>query len=187
MRIDKVIVFLMQDNDRFIGRTDAPSATLEDGFWRLGSAIVTAPNQPPTRYDFRRLPTDLTRGNINDSFAPRRQYLFGRFPASSGFSENTGFSGVRHLLHWHTHLALPLMLAAVVILAATFSLRPIRRGGAAVMMVSESAQAFFSIFLSDVVYALGVSSKLPVIMAAWSPALITSFLGIAVLLHLEDG
>ena len=54
-------------------------------------------------------------------------------------------------------------------------------------MASGIGMGFLLYFLSDVVYALGVSSKLPVIMAAWSPALITSFLGIAVLLHLEDG
>ena len=187
MRIDKVIVFLMQENDRFVGRIDAPSATLEDGFWRLDSAVVTAPNQPPARYDIRRLPTDLTRGNINDSFAPPETISFWALPGFIRILENTGFSGVRHLLHWHTHLALPLMLAAVVILAATFSLRPIRRGGTAIIMVSGIGTGFLLYFLSDVVYALGVSSKLPVVLAAWSPALITSFLGVAVLLHLEDG
>ena len=55
------------------------------------------------------------------------------------------------------------------------------------MVVSGIGTGFLLYFLSDVVYALGVSSKLPVVIAAWSPALITSFLGISVLLHLEDG
>lgn len=187
MRIGKVIVFLMQDDDRFVGRIDAPSATLEDGFWRLDAAVVTAPNRAPTRYNVRRLPTDLTRGNINDSFAPPETISFWALPGFIKILENTGFSGVRHLLHWHTHLALPLMLAAIVLLAATFSLRPVRRGGAAIMVVSGIGTGFLLYFLSDVVYALGVSSKLPVLMAAWSPALITLFLGVSVLLHLEDG
>ena len=79
------------------------------------------------------------------------------------------------------------MLAAVVILAATFSLSPVRRGGAAVMIVSGIGTGFLLYFLSDVIYALGVSSKLPVVMAAWSPAVVASFLGISVLLHVEDG
>ena len=78
-------------------------------------------------------------------------------------------------------------LSAVVILAATFSLCPVRRGGAAVMIVSGLGTGFLLYFLSDVVYALGVSSKLPVVIAAWSPALIASFLGVSVLLHVEDG
>ena len=187
VRLDKVIVFLMQDGDRFIGRIDARTATLEDGFWRLDGAVVTEPNKAPARFEVRRLPTDLTSGNINDSFAPPETISFWALPGFIKVLENAGFSGVRHMLHWHTHLALPLMLAAVVILAATFSLRPIRRGGAAVLLVSGIGTGFLLYFLSDVVYALGVSSKLPVVMAAWSPALITAFLGISVLLHLEDG
>jgi lipopolysaccharide export system permease protein len=187
VRLDKVIVYLMQDGDRFVGRVDAKTATLENGFWRLDNAVLTEPNKPPARYDIRRLPTDLTIGNINDSFAPPATISFWALPGFIKVLENAGFSGVRHLLHWHTHLALPLMLAAVVILAATFSLRPIRRGGGAVLIVSGIGTGFLLYFLSDVVYALGVSSKVPILMAAWSPALITSFLGIAVLLHLEDG
>ncbi|PPR10642.1 MAG: hypothetical protein CFH41_01631 [Alphaproteobacteria bacterium MarineAlpha11_Bin1] len=187
MRIDKVIVFRMKEDNQFVGRIDAPIATLEEGFWRLKQAVVTAPNQPPTREDIRRLPTDLTRGNINDSFAPPETISFWALPGFISIMENTGFSGVRHLLHWHTHLALPLMLAAVVILAATFSLRPGRRGGTAVIIVSGIGVGFVLYFLSDVAYALGVSSKLPIVLAAWSPAIITLFLGVAVLLHLEDG
>lgn len=187
VRLDKVIVFLMQDGDRFVGRIDAKSATLEDGFWRLDNAVLTEPNKAPARFSIRRLPTDLTSGNINDSFAPPETISFWALPGFIKVLENAGFSGVRHMLHWHTHLALPLMLAAVVILAATFSLRPIRRGGAAVLLVSGIGTGFLLYFLSDVVYALGVSSKLPVVMAAWSPALVTAFLGVSVLLHLEDG
>ena len=187
VRLNNVIVFLMQDGDRFIGRIDAKSATLESGFWRLDNAVLTEPNKAPVRFDLRRLPTDLTSGNINDSFAPPETISFWALPGFIKVLENAGFSGVRHMLHWHTHLALPLMLAAVVILAATFSLRPIRRGGAAVLLVSGVGTGFLLYFLSDVVYALGVSSKLPVALAAWSPALITSFLAVAVLLHLEDG
>ncbi len=187
VRLDNVIVYLMQDGDRFVGRIDAKSAMLETGFWRLDDAVLTEPNKAPTRFDVQRLPTDLTSGNINDSFAPPETISFWALPRFIQVLENAGFSGVRHMLHWHAHLALPLMLAAVVVLAATFSLRPIRRGGAAVRLVSGVGTGFLLYFLSDVVYALGVSSKVPVIMAAWCPALITSFLAVAVLLHLEDG
>ena len=187
VRLDGVIVFLMEDKDRFVGRIDAPSATLEDGFWRLENAILTTPESPPTHLEVRRLPTDLTRDNINDSFAPPETISFWALPGFINVLEKAGFSGVRHLLHWHTHLALPLMLAAVVILAATFSLRPLRRGGTAILVVTGVATGFLLYFLSDVVYALGVSSKLPVALAAWSPALVSTFIGVAILLHLEDG
>ena len=187
MQIEKVIVFLMQDGDRFVGRIDAPFAKLNNGFWLLENAVVTAPNQSPRKYKTKKLPTDLTPANINDSFASPETISFWELPAFIDVLKSMGFSGVRHLLHWHSHLALPVMLAAIVILAATFCLRPIRRGGTAILLVLGIGTGFLLYFLSDVIYALGLSSKLPIILAAWSPALITLFSGIAVLLHLEDG
>lgn len=187
VRLNDVIVFQMGNNDYFVGRIDAPRATLEAGFWRLDDAVVTTPNAPPERTDIRRIPTDLTHDNINDSFASPETISFWALPGFIDVLEKAGFPGVRHLLHWHSHLALPLMLAAVVILAATFSLRPVRRGGAAILIVAGIGTGFLLYFLSDVVYALGVSSKIPVILSAWSPALVSSFIGIAILLHLEDG
>lgn len=187
VRLDKVIVFLMGENDRFIGRLDAPTATLENGFWRLDNPVLATPEAPPTRLEFRRLPTDLTPNNITDSFAPPETISFWALPGFIHVLENAGFSGLRHLLHWYSHLALPLTLAAVVILAATFSLRPVRRGGTTILIVSGIGTGFLLYFLSDVVYALGASSKIPAIMAAWSPAVVSMSLGIAILLHLEDG
>ena len=187
VKLNDVIVFLMGENDRFIGRIDAPSATLEPGFWRLDKANVTTPNAPPERLELRRIPTDLTADNINDSFASPETISFWALPGFIAVLEKAGFPGIRHLMQWHIHLALPLLLAAVVLLAATFSLRPVRRGGGAVLMVAGVGSGFLLYFLSDVIYALGVSAKIPVLMAAWSPAAVSSLIGIAILLHLEDG
>ena len=42
-------------------------------------------------------------------------------------------------------------------------------------------------FISDLVLALGLSGKLPPVLAAWTPAGIFTLLGVAGLFHLEDG
>jgi len=42
-------------------------------------------------------------------------------------------------------------------------------------------------FLTDVVFALGLSSTIPVALAAWTPFGISTLLGVTLLLHLEDG
>ena len=46
---------------------------------------------------------------------------------------------------------------------------------------------FFLYFMSDLVFALGLSSRIPEVLAAWTPATVTTLLGVASLLHLEDG
>ena len=75
----------------------------------------------------------------------------------------------------------------MTLFAAAFTLRPQRRGGAATIVALGVATGFIIYFASDVVYALGLSARLPPLLAACSPAAIGCLLGTGVLFHLEDG
>ena len=55
------------------------------------------------------------------------------------------------------------------------------------LMVSGVAAGFLLYFLSDIVFALGLSAKIPVLLAAWTPAGVSMIFGASMLLHLEDG
>ena len=81
----------------------------------------------------------------------------------------------------------PLLFCAMVLVAASFSLRMQRRGGAIALLMSGVAAGFLLYFLSDVVFALGLSAKIPVLLAAWTPAGVSMIFGVSMLLHLEDG
>ena len=187
MKLRKVVVFLIHDLDTFAGRIDAPVARLEDGYWALDEVRVTGPGGPPRYLKRHRIDTDLTPENINDSFAPPETMSFWALPEFIAVLKAAGFSGLRHRLYWHSRLALPLLLSAMVLLAATFSFRPVRRGGAGLAIAGGVAVGFLLYFLSDVVAALGVSARIPVVLAAWSPATVSCLLGTAMLFHLEDG
>ena len=82
---------------------------------------------------------------------------------------------------------MPVLFSAMILLAATFSLRPQRRGRVGLVILTGVMTGFLLYFLSNFVFALGLSAKIPVILAAWAPAGISMLLGIAMLLHLEDG
>lgn len=187
MLLRDVMVLLMQGTDTFVGRIDAPAATLEPGHWTLHDARLNSPDAPPRPLLSHRIDTDITAENIQDSFAPPQTVSFWALPAFIRVLERAGFSALRHRLHWYAQTADPALLCAMVLLAATFSLRPIRRGGTAVRMVGGIVTGFLLYFLSDVVSALGVSARIPVALAAWSPATISCLLGTAILFHLEDG
>ena len=55
------------------------------------------------------------------------------------------------------------------------------------MIVGGVASGFLLYFLSDVVFALGLSAKIPVALAAWTPTGVSLIFGASMLLHLEDG
>ena len=94
---------------------------------------------------------------------------------------------VKHRLQWHSVLSVPLLLFAMVLLAATFSLRLTRRGGTGLLIAGGVTAGFVLFFMTDLVLALGLSGKIPVVLAAWTPAGVSTLLGLSLLFHLEDG
>ena len=187
IRLSEVIVLMLQDNDKFVGRIDAANARLRRGYWALSDARLRPSEGTPRSIPYHEIDTDLTPENIQDSFAPPETIAFWALPGFISVLEAAGFSGLRHRLYWHSQLAIPVLLSAMVLLAATFSLRPVRRGGAGLAVVCGVATGFLLYFVSDVVSALGVSGRVPVVLAAWSPAVVSCLLGTAMLFHLEDG
>lgn len=182
-----VVVYLMEGEDRFIGRIDAPTAKLVPGHWRLQHARINDLTGQLRTADTYSIVTDLTEENIQDSFAPPETLSFWALPKFISVLEKAGFSALRHRLYWQSKLAEPLFLCAMVLLAAAFSLRHVRRGGAMTVAVAGIGTGFLLFFMSDVVGALGASGSVPVALAAWSPAIISGFFGATMLLHLEDG
>jgi lipopolysaccharide export system permease protein len=75
----------------------------------------------------------------------------------------------------------------MVLIAAIFSLRMQRRGGTTLMIVGGVASGFILFVVSNIVFALGISDKVPVALAAWTPTGVSLIFGISTLLHLEDG
>jgi lipopolysaccharide export system permease protein len=187
MTLFDVIVFRFDDTSAFTSRIDAERARLGEGRWVLTDALLTQPGREGTRRDEVTLPTQLTPDKIYQSFAPPETISFWRLPEFIRLLENAGFAAEPHRLQFHRLLAKPLLFAGMVLTAAIFSLRQHRRGGVAVTILAGALTGFGVFVLSNLVFAVGLSAALPVVVAAWTPALIVAMLAAAVLLHLEDG
>jgi len=187
MVLQDVIIYLFEGSDRFISRIDANAAELKDGAWNLSEVWLTAPDKPPKFIDFHTIKTDLTLTKIQESFAPPETMSFWDLLGFIETMENAGFSALKHRLYYYSLLARPFLLCAMVLIAATFSLRLTRYGGTSLIVGGGILAGFLFYFFSDVIYALGLSASLPVLLSAWSPVGITTLLGLAMLMHLEDG
>jgi lipopolysaccharide export system permease protein len=187
MQLTDVIVFLFDNDNRFLARLDANSATLMNGYWRMHNVIYSVEGQPPVNYAEYRLPTDLTLAQIEDSFASPMTLSFWQLPGFISVLQKAGFSALNHRIYWHSLMASPVLLTAMIFLAAVFSLRMTRRGGVALLITAGIATGFTLHFASDLINALGAAGSLPVWLAAWAPALICLMTGVGLMLHLEDG
>lgn len=185
--LENVTILFFNGVDQFARRVDAKEARLEPGHWLVLNGVRWHKNGQSETFDRLELTTDLTPRRLQDSFASPDTMSFWELPGFIRLLEVSGFATQRHRLYYYALLARPFLLCAMVLIAATFSLRMQRRGGATLMIVGGVATAFALFFLSDVVFALGLSATIPVSLAACTPTGVSTLLGLAMLFHLEDG
>jgi len=188
LKLREVSVFVSDSREHFLYRLEATVGQLHSGFFHLEQAHLMRADRPVEDFPAYDFDTELTLARIQDNFASPETVSFWELPGFIRFFESAGFSANRQRLYFQSMLASPLLLCAMVLVAAVFSLRPdLRSGGLLMRLCGGVISGFVFYFFSKVVYALGLSATLPVILAAWSPAVVTGLIGTATLFHLEDG
>lgn len=177
----------LKGEDVYAGRLDAESALLRNGFWELHNAHLTVPERPTEKRALYRLPTSLTLDRIQESFAPPQTLSFWELPQFIATLESAGLSSLKHRMFFYRLLAQPLLLCAMVLLAAVFTPRSMRRGGTLAVVISGIVAGFILFMTNDVALTFGVSGTIPPFLAAWAPAIASLMLGVAALLQKEDG
>jgi lipopolysaccharide export system permease protein len=184
---EEISVFRLDGADRLLARIEAARGSLAGGEWRLEDARTIRPDQLPDKPGTLTLPTDLTVSRVQESFALPDTLSVWALPNFIDLLERSGFSAVRHRLHFQTLLALPLLAATMSLVSAGFSMRPARRGGVARMIGSGVLAGFALFVVSKVAEEFGQSGALPPLLAAWVPAASGLMLAVSLLLHVEDG
>jgi lipopolysaccharide export system permease protein len=182
-----VSVFRLDGRDRLLTRIEASQAILGPGAWHLQNARTIRPEQMPEPPATISLPTDLTVARVQESFASPDTLSFWALPDFIALLDRSGFSSIRHRLHFQALLALPLLAGTMGLVSAGFSMRPARRGGVAQMIGSGVAAGFVLFVVSKMAEEFGQSGALPVVLAAWAPTAAGLMLALALLLHTEDG
>ncbi|GJL85572.1 MAG: LPS export ABC transporter permease LptG [Micavibrio sp.] len=185
--LKNVTVLYFDENDWFESRVDAKQATLEKGRWLFSDVMIYKVQEEVRNENFYALPTQLTPEDIEESFASPETMSFWRLPGYIQTLEETGFDATRLRVYYQSLLSQPLMFAAMVLLAATVSMRPPRFRGGMVLFALGVFIGFLVFFMSSFLQALGASGQIPTILAAWSPALICFLSGVGVMMNLEDG
>jgi lipopolysaccharide export system permease protein len=183
----QVSVFRLDGADKLLDRVEATRATLGKGNWILDNARTMKADQLPGPPEEMSLPTDLTVSRVQESFASPDTLSVWALPSFIALLDRSGFSSIRHRLHFQALMALPLLCATMCLVSAGFSMRPARRGGVAKMIGSGVAAGFVLFVVSKIAEEIGQSGALPVALAAWAPAVSGLMLAVALLLHTEDG
>jgi lipopolysaccharide export system permease protein len=188
LRLHDLSILYIGADKRFTSRVEANSATLLDGVFRLQDAWDMQPGRPSVHVPTMEIATSLTPQRINDNFASPESISFWQLPEYIAYFEASGFSTHKQRLHFHGLLASPLLLCAMVLVAAAFALQPnLRSGGMLLRFGTGIVAALLFYFFSNVINALGASQTLPLALAVWAPPVVTALSGLALLFHFEDG
>jgi len=183
-----ITILEMGGGEKFLRRFEAASGQLAGGAFQLATVWEMKPGEVAVFHEHYALPTRITLGEVQESFAAPETMTFWDLPKFIAFSEAAGFSAIAHRMYWQSLLASPFLLCATVLVAAAFYVTTgTRLGGWTARGVAGLGAGFVLYFFSRLTYALGLSATLPLALAAWAPALVAALLGLTYLFHSEDG
>jgi lipopolysaccharide export system permease protein len=182
-----VIGFVFDPEGRFIERLDAERATLQDGHWELHKVTVSRPKREPESYQTYAVSTYLTRERVGDALGSEIAVSFWQLPTLIEISEKAGLSASKYRMQHAILIARPALLIAMVVLAATVSLRSFRSGGIQIMVLTGLVGGIGLFLLAEVSRQIGVSGLISSTLAVWVPIGVSLLVSLTLLLHQEDG
>lgn len=185
--LKNVTYFRFAPNGQNLERIDADSAQLTQNEWVFKNAWLTNENRNATTFQSLVRATNLQSGQIQENFVPPRTVSFWQLPNFIAFAKEAGFPTEEYRMYFHALLTKPLLLCAMVLIAATFSLHFSRTGSSARLIFLAVVAGLCLFFFTDMMRIVGSIGLLPPPLAAWAPSTIATLIGITLLLHQEDG
>jgi lipopolysaccharide export system permease protein len=180
--------FLRLDKNGTISeRIDARTARLEKGAWKLEGVTDYRPGKEVLHKDSATVKSGLTPEFIEESLADPETIPFYELGRKIRAAHSFGLKAGGFAMQYHSLIALPWLLVAMTLIAATVSMRFVRMGQSAPMILGGILAGFLLYVVSVLVKAFGSAGIVPPVAAAWFPVVVAMFFGITFLLHKEDG
>jgi len=186
-RLLDVEIIQFDESGAFESRITAPSGQIADGLFRLTAPRFYRRDEAVKTLPQWELSSSLTSSSLADNFANARILNVWQLPGYIAAAGKSGIDVTRHEVRLQSLLALPILLMAMVMVAACFSL-PTGRMFTSGQTLGLSVLCGFGLFLfNDFIVLMGELNLMPPIMASWVPAFIALLLSISYLLTTEDG
>lgn len=191
-RLTSVIVYRFDMNGEMVERLDAATASFvesstQGNHYLLTNAVSTKPDSKGELSDTLILPVEISKSQLQTNQTSAENVDFWHLPEQTQRIEQAGKNALPFSTRYQSLLAEPLLFIAMVLLAATVSLRFARFGINAKAILTGVLAGFVLYVISKLMVTFGSNGLVPPVMAAWSAAVVASLIGITVLLHQEDG
>ncbi len=172
---------------RIAARHDADRAVLEQGRWRLEAVQTHVAGNRPIVRDRITIATDLDPAVIRQALVPAEMVSIYALPSQIAAARSFGVPASPFRMQFHSLIALPGLLVAMTLVAATVSLRFVRSGQSAAMIVGGIVAGFVLYVVTALAKSFGSAGVIAPVLAAWLPVFCGVLFGTGYLLHREDG
>ncbi|MDQ6435085.1 LPS export ABC transporter permease LptG [Mesorhizobium sp. LHD-90] len=179
--------FSFDPEGNIVERRDARRAYLRDGYWELRDVRRQRDGQQVETVAEDRVPTNLTPQFVQERLAQPETIPFFELPSKIEVARTFGLKANAFSMQFHSLVALPMLLVAMTLIAATVSMRFARLGQSITMILGGALAGFLLYVVSVLVRAFGNAGFVPPYVAAWLPVVVTLFFGVTFLLYKEDG
>jgi lipopolysaccharide export system permease protein len=180
------VFFIFNPDGDIVERKDATRAFLRDGYWDLQD-VKTVKDGSITSQASDRVPTNLRPEFVQERLAAPETIPFYELPYKIEVARSFGLRANAFAMQFDSLVALPFLLVAMTLIAATVSMRFARMGQPATMILGGILAGFLLYVVSVLVKAFGVAGFVPTFVAAWVPVIVAMFFGVTFLLYKEDG
>ncbi|WP_074380825.1 LPS export ABC transporter permease LptG [Bartonella doshiae] len=175
------------DNATIKNWIHSKKATLTNGAWLLTNGTIYKIGHPPEKFAELQIKTNLRPEFLTERLVNPITIPFYQLPTKIMVARSFGYSTNNFDMYLQSLIALPALLVAMTLIAATVSLNFTRFGQSKVLILGGIIAGFMLYVISALVQSFGKAGYIPPIIAAWTPVVIALFLGISFLLHKEDG
>jgi lipopolysaccharide export system permease protein len=159
----------------------ADSSQLTKTGWMIENAVSWQSNGAETALGHIILPTSLGELNLQQSsLSPQALSIF-QLPEFIMSLEHAGIPATAHRIHLYQLLALPLMMVGITMLAARATLTNSLRGSRSRLFIRGVLLATAIFIFTYFMQVMGVSLRIPTIVAAWTPAFTVFLIGAIIL------
>lgn len=182
---NNLTVFQLSKNGDFLRRVDAEVAILNGKTWEMQNVNILL-NSEQKNLKKHAEPTTITMEQIQQSTAPPETIAFFQMPEFIKMLENSGLDASAYSMLWHAQIAKIGMMIGFVLLAASFCLISTRHRSFSLIISISIVFAFLMHFFEHLVHAYGIAHKIPILLAAWIPPLVTVSCGYWLSILLDD-
>lgn len=186
MTLADAVFFSFDADGNIVERKDATHAYLRDGFWQLENVRRTR-DQTFDSLAETRVATNLRPEFVQERLARPETIPFYALPGTIEVARSFGLKADAFAMQLHSLLAMPMLLVAMTLIAATVSMRFARMGESATLILGGIVAGFLLYVVSVLVQAFGNAGLVPPVVAAWFPVVVALFMGVTFLLYREDG